>query len=271
MRFAAAVLLVAVLPFAAHAQKPGAAQPMAAAPSSADPYVGTFAGGDLSITLQRNGQYYVGTARSQGGQYQLQAQILNGILNGIYNDNGRQRTFQAVVQGDVMQLAADGTQFMLQRQGAAGQMGQAQMGQMQQGQMQQGQMQQGAQAGQMGGGGQLAATAQDQQIAQLLLSSRWCSFAYSQISGRTSTEQVQFYQDGTVSQSGQSETQSSNQYGQYYGNSQNGNRGRWRIQNNMLMLSADGQQWVPTPMQITRNSNGYPIVTANGKEYSQCN
>ena len=31
---------------------------------------------------------------------------------------------------------------------------------------------------------------------------------------------------------------------------------------------AQGLQLVP--MQVTRNSNGYPIINANGKEYSQC-
>jgi len=38
----------------------------------------------------------------------------------------------------------------------------------------------------------------------------------------------------------------------------------------MLLISADGTTWQPLSLQITQNSNGYPIVTADGKEYSQC-
>ena len=37
-----------------------------------------------------------------------------------------------------------------------------------------------------------------------------------------------------------------------------------------LGFSADGAQWVPVRTQVNRNSNGYPIVVADGVEYSQC-
>jgi len=117
----------------------------------------------------------------------------------------------------------------------------------------------------------VASTAQDQQAAQFLMANRWCSFSYSQTSGSTSTEQVQFNQDGTATRSGQRETQSSNPNGSYYGNSQNGDRGYWRVQGGQLMLSQDGAQWTLMPSQVTRNSNGYPILNLGGKEYSQCN
>jgi hypothetical protein len=127
-------------------------------------------------------------------------------------------------------------------------------------------------AGQTGqAGGSVANSAQDQQIAQLLMANRWCSFSYNQTSGRTSTEQVQFNRDGTATRGARSETQSSNPNGSYYGNSQGGDRGYWRIQGGQLMLSHDGQQWAPQPLQVTRNSNGYPILNSGGKEYSQCN
>ena len=36
-------------------------------------------------------------------------------------------------------------------------------------------------------------------------------------------------------------------------------------------MPPDGQNFSPTPLQVTRNSNGYPIITAAGKEYNQCN
>lgn len=265
MRTVVAVLLAVIMPLIeAQAQKPGAAP--APAPQgrqtrpSRDPYVGTFAASDLIITLRRSPQGYTGMAQSGGGQYPIVARLANGVLNGTYTDNGAQRGFQAVVQGDVMQLQADGTQFMLQRQT----------------QMAEGAMGQTAQPGQPAptgppGGGAVATSAQDQQIAQFLMANRWCAFSYSQTSGRTSTEQVQFNRDGTATRGAQSETQSSNPNGSYYGNSQGGDRGYWRIQGGQLMLSQDGVQWGVQPVQLTRNSNGSPILNSGGKEYMVCN
>ena len=149
VRVLAIVLLCAARPAAALAQKTGAAPSRPArarsAPASADPYVGTFAAADLIISLRRAPQGYSGMAQSSGGQYPIVARMVNGILNGAYNDNGAQRTFAAVVQGDVMQLEADGTQFMLQRQ--------AQVAGVQQGQMQ------GQMPGQVGTPGPLSAPA----------------------------------------------------------------------------------------------------------------
>ena len=42
------------------------------------------------------------------------------------------------------------------------------------------------------------------------------------------------------------------------------------IANGQLMLSLDGVQWVPQPMKIADNGNGYPIITTGGKEYMMC-
>jgi hypothetical protein len=247
----------------------GAPARRGAGAAAGDPYVGSFVGNDLTITLQRRGQYYVGTAVSNAGQYQLQAQLAGGILTGAYNDNGQQRAFQAQVQGDVMQLAADGTQIMLQRQSgmAGGQMAQPGMGQP--GMAQPGMGQPGG-AG-AGGGGVAGNGPQDRQLAQLLLSSRWCHFTYSQTSGTSNTERAQFFPDGNVVQSSGAETYNSGSNGTVAGQSSGGERGMWRVQNGMLMLSQDGANWTPTQLQVTRNSNGYPIVTSGGKEYSQCN
>lgn len=242
------------------AQKPGAPS---AAPQgqqnmqAGDPYVGTFAAANLTITLRRSPQGYAGTAQASGGQYQVVAQMMNGILNGAYVDNGVQRTFQAAVQGDVMQLRADGTNFILQRQGQTGQGGQA------------------GQAGQMAqpqaSAGSVASTPQDQQAAQFLMGNRWCAFSYNQTSGRTSTEQVVFNRDGTATRGSQTEAQSSGPNGSVYSNGQGGDRGYWRVQNGQLMLSQDGGQWTLVPSQVTRNSNGSPILTLAGKEYMVCN
>ncbi|MFI5208322.1 MAG: hypothetical protein ACHQX4_09915, partial [Gemmatimonadales bacterium] len=124
-----------------------------------------------------------------------------------------------------------------------------------------------------GGGsrGSVAATPQDRELGQLLLSSRWCAFSYSQTSGASHTERVQFFPNGTVSQNTGGETYSSGRNGTVAGQSRGGMSGMWRIQGGMLVLSQDGQTWTPQPIQVTRNSSGYPIVHSGGKEYSQCN
>ena len=38
-----------------------------------------------------------------------------------------------------------------------------------------------------------------------------------------------------------------------------------------LLFAGESGQWEQIPLQISRNSNGYPIVTAGGKEYAMCN
>ena len=51
-----------------------------------------------------------------------------------------------------------------------------------------------------------------------------------------------------------------------------GDSGEWKVMNGTLHLrnAETGDQWVPQQLQITRNSNGSPIVTSNGKEYMVC-
>jgi hypothetical protein len=44
---------------------------------------------------------------------------------------------------------------------------------------------------------------------------------------------------------------------------------QWQVQGGQLYLDS-GQGMQPVRMTISRNSNGYPIITADGKEYSQC-
>ncbi len=120
-------------------------------------------------------------------------------------------------------------------------------------------------------GGGVATNPQDQQIAQLLLRSPWCYFSYSQTSGTTRTERVVYRADGTGVQSTGGETYNSGANGTVSGQSQGGTAFRWRVQNGVLMATSDGVQWGQYPLQITQNSNGSPIITAAGKEYSMCN
>lgn len=126
---------------------------------------------------------------------------------------------------------------------------------------------------------------QDGQVAQLLTSSPWCTFSYSGSAtgtgGTTAQERDVFRQDGTLIVQGGSESSYSGSVNDQYGNEtarggtagsqQSGGTYRWRVDQAVLYLSADGQQWAPVPLQFSHNSNGYPIITANGKEYYQCN
>lgn len=120
-------------------------------------------------------------------------------------------------------------------------------------------------------------TPQDQQLRQLLLSSPWCSFSYSQTSGSTHTSRNVFYADGRLAINTNSEGGTVNQFGG--GNTatgsvatqaQGGSMIRWQVQGGQLYLDS-GQGMQLAPLSITRNSSGYPIIAADGKEYSQCN
>jgi hypothetical protein len=120
-----------------------------------------------------------------------------------------------------------------------------------------------------------AQTPIDQQTAQLLLSSAWCSFSFSGVSGTASgssrTERAVFRADGNGQLSSGGESYYSNPHGSVAGQRAGGQAFRWQVRGGMLMLSFDGGPWSPTPLQIKRNSNGYPIINAGGKEYSMCN
>lgn len=130
-----------------------------------------------------------------------------------------------------------------------------------------------------GGGARLAGGGpNDSRIAELLLSSAWCSFSFN--GSTTRRERYAFSRDGTVSMTGGAETSRSVRGTDQYGNEtftggsatqeSQANRAYWRVENGMLMLSLDGQQWQPQRLDITPNSNGVPIVTANGTEYARC-
>jgi hypothetical protein len=226
----------------------------------ADPYVGTFSNGSVTVTLTPSAQGYTGTASAQGQQMPLMAQNAGDRISGAYQMNGVQLPFQAQVQGDAMVLATNDGTFQLQRtSGAAaapGGMGAPGVG---------------AMGGAGGAGGGIAATGQDGQISQLLLSGAWCFFSYSQTSGTSHTERVVFRGDGSGAQSTGGETYNSGPNGSVAGQSQGGQQFRWRVQGGMLVVTGEDGQSSQVPLRITRNSSGSPIVTAGGKEYARCN
>ena len=260
MRTLAAVAVsVVMLSNELAAQKPGASSQPAAQPArgrGADPWVGTFSGQELTVTLQRDGSAYSGTATAQGARYPLRGMVQGNTMVGQYTDGGVQYQFQAQLDGTTMQLAAGGAVYVMQKQAAgARQGGLAQGG--------------GGQSGGTGGG-----SPQDRQLTQLLLRSPWCSFSYVSgggSSGRSSTERVVFQQDGTGSMRSGSESYYSGPNGSVAGQGGGGDAFRWRVQNGQLIITDQGGASEAVPLTVTQNSNGYPIINANGKEYSMCN
>ena len=121
------------------------------------------------------------------------------------------------------------------------------------------------------GPGQAQAQAgQDGQISAFLMGNAWCGFTYNKTTGASRSERVVFHPNGVIAQGSNAETYSSGAGGTVAGQSRGGNQGRWKVQNSMLLLSQDGMNWEPQQVQVTRNSNGSPILKSGGKEYMVC-
>lgn len=110
------------------------------------------------------------------------------------------------------------------------------------------------------------------QLAQLLLSSAWCSFSYNKVSGASHSSRAQFFPDGTWSASARGETYSSGPAGSVAGQHDSGGRGQWKVEQGRLFMSnpPEAPALAPVDLTVARNSSGYPILTADGTEYSQC-
>jgi len=111
----------------------------------------------------------------------------------------------------------------------------------------------------------------DGQLTALLTRNAWCGFTYNQHTGTSTTERVVFHGNGTLARSSGAQTYNSGPAGSVAGQSGNASQARWKVADGMLHLSQDGMNWSPQALQVTQNSNGYPIVKSGGKEYMQCN
>jgi hypothetical protein len=107
-------------------------------------------------------------------------------------------------------------------------------------------------------------------LSDFLTRNAWCNFTYNKNTGTSRQERVVFQPDGIVTQRGGAETYSSGAAGAVAGQRSGGKQGRWKVEKGTLHLSEDGINWAPQVLQITRNSNGYPIVKSAGKEYMVC-
>lgn len=263
---------------------------LGAAPAAAQGYSGSWSipGGNapITITLREQQGQITGTLTGQA-TFQIQARINGQMFEGLAT-SAQGRIYIAgqvagpdaltVVLGEVDASGTPNQQTMrsftaTRSAGAAVAAAGGKPGAGQAGGNQGGGRPGAGEAGQAGGGSSaIAPTAADQQVAQLLLRSAWCYFSYSQTSGTTRTERNVYRADGTGAQSSGAETYNSGRNGTVSGQSAGGTPFRWRIQNQMLLVSTDGVTWSqPIVLQVTQNSNGYPIITALGREYSMCN
>ena len=112
--------------------------------------------------------------------------------------------------------------------------------------------------------------AQDTEARQVLTGSAWCSFTYNKVSGTSTTRRVVFRRDGIMTVNGGAETYSSGYAGTVAGQSSSSNALRWKLENLRLFLD-DGSGYQDIGLSATRNSNGYVILQAQGREYSMCN
>lgn len=105
--------------------------------------------------------------------------------------------------------------------------------------------------------------------SELLLSSAWCTFSYNKTTGYSSSKRVAFSSNGTYAVGTRAEGGSSGRSGSMASQRDGGTAGQWRVQNGELFLSEGGAlEHVQTTLK--RNSNGYPVIVADGVEYSQC-
>ncbi|MBU0968725.1 MAG: carboxypeptidase-like regulatory domain-containing protein [Proteobacteria bacterium] len=120
-------------------------------------------------------------------------------------------------------------------------------------------------------------------LQQLLLSSAWCSFSFkggSQYSS-TSSSRVRFFTDGTYAKGSRSEGSYTGKTMDDYGNTQpdgslygsqtdSGGDGRWEVTHGQLFMSEGNGSMELVDLVIKYNSNGSPILKAEGKEYCRC-
>jgi hypothetical protein len=224
-------------------------------------------GGAVTLKLKQNAQKQVtGTLSGNGNSFEVLAEVnQNGQLVGTVSGNGAKLFIAAELAGRQLKVALvepgpngqpnlnASRQLVMTRSGsggpAAGPAAKAAPA--------------APAAGQQG-------SAQDAQVVQFLTGNAWCAFSYNKTSGASSKERVVFRRDGIVVQQTGSETYSSGSGGIVAGQRSGGNQARWRARNGQLELSQDGVNWAPQVLNVTRNSNGYPIINANGKEYMQC-
>ena len=104
---------------------------------------------------------------------------------------------------------------------------------------------------------------------ELMLSSAWCTFSYNKTTGYSSSKRVTFSAGGTYAMGSRGEGGSSGSGGSMASQHDAAGGGRWRVRNGELYLS-EGGDFEHVATTLKRNSNGHPVIVADGVEYSQC-
>lgn len=111
----------------------------------------------------------------------------------------------------------------------------------------------------------------DREAKQVLTGTAWCSFTYSKVSGTSTTRKVVFRPDGVMTVKDGAETYSSGYGGTYAGQSDSAGAMRWKLENLRLFVDqGGGAGFQDIGLTASRNSNGYVILNAGGREYSMC-
>lgn len=111
----------------------------------------------------------------------------------------------------------------------------------------------------------------DEQARRVLMASAWCSFSYNQVSGASSTRRAVFRSDGLLAISNGGESYSSGYGGTHAGQSSGAQMMRWQVRHQRLYVDdASGAGYQDVGLTAVRNSSGYLILRAGGREYSQC-
>ena len=105
---------------------------------------------------------------------------------------------------------------------------------------------------------------------ELLLSSTWCNFTYNKTTGYSHSKRVRFNANGTYSTGSRGEGYSSGSGGSMASQRDSAAAGMWKVMNGELFMSEGGGGLDHVKTVLKRNSNGYPIIVADGAEYSQC-
>jgi hypothetical protein len=105
---------------------------------------------------------------------------------------------------------------------------------------------------------------------ELMLSSAWCTFTYNKTTGYSNTKRVAFAPNGAWFSGARGEGGSSGANGSVYSQRDSRAGGAWKVQRGELYMSEGGAPLEPVQTLVKRNSNGYPIIVADGVEYSQC-
>lgn len=105
---------------------------------------------------------------------------------------------------------------------------------------------------------------------ELLMSSAWCTFTYNKTTGYSHTKRVYFNANGTYGTGSRGEGYSSGSGGTLASQRNSAGSGLWRVERGELFMSEGRGGLEPVGTRVKRNSSGYPVIVADGVEYSQC-